>query len=62
MDYAKTRANIELALGMIDQVTITLDQIHQILRAATAVKKVQQKPIKFWTPELKTALKLQNKA
>ena len=62
MDYAKTKTNIGLAFGILDRDIITVEQISQILKSAIAVKKIQQRPIKFWTPQLKTALKLQNKA
>jgi hypothetical protein len=62
MDYSKIKANIELSIMHIDGDSITLSQINQILRTANAVKTIHQKPIKFWTPQLKKAIRLQNKA
>ena len=62
MDYAKTETNIKQAINQLERDAITLSEINQILRTASAVKTIYHKPIKFWTPELKRALKLQNKA
>jgi hypothetical protein len=41
---------------------VILLDINSILRETIAFKNITHKPIKFWTPQLKKAIRLQNKA
>ncbi len=62
MDKQKTMKNLQLALNETDKKNVTLNRINAILQSSVAYKRINQKPIQFWTQELKKAVRLQNKA
>ncbi|KMS94673.1 hypothetical protein BVRB_016390, partial [Beta vulgaris subsp. vulgaris] len=62
MDYSKIKKNISDALKEFQSSEISLNDVNKILKQCTAYKTIKHKPIKFWTPQLKKAVRLQNKA
>jgi len=62
MDMQKTIKNLKQAITQTDDTKVTLEEINEILKNSVEYKKIQHKPIKFWTPQLKKAVRLQNKA
>ena len=62
MDKQKTMNILQLAINETDKQNVTLNQINAILQSSVAYKRINQKPIQFWTQELKKAVRLQNKA
>ena len=62
IDIIETKKRILEALLEYDPDTVLLEDINRIMSSAIIFKTKQHKPIKFWTPELKKALRLQIKA
>lgn len=62
MDIKTTMKRILQALQYNNQDTVLLEDINIILRDAITYKTIRHRPIKFWTPDLKKAVRLQNRA
>ena len=62
IDYRKTLKNIQIAITLINHDDATMSEINQILKNSIVHKIIRQKSIKFWTPQLKQAVRKQNRA
>jgi|GEM_PF-6923849 len=62
MDISNTQKNVTKACEGIDLDLVSLEDINKILNECVVYKMIVHRPIKFWTLELKKAVKLQNKA
>ena len=62
IDFQQTYKKIQIAVDQTESGQVTLLDINSILKNTITYKIIKQKPIKFWTPQLKKAIRLQNRA
>ena len=62
LDLNKFRENIQTGINALNRISpVTLNDINELVRNSTAIKQIKHSPIKFWTPQLKKAVRLQNR-
>ena len=60
MDLKRTQKKLRQAILRINGKNVTLNTINEIQREAVTYKTMKQRPVKFWTPQLRKAVRLQN--